>query len=159
MVEAGSPNIIAIEYLTVIIGDKWMSTDKEFQGAGWKFPAKPDDVLGKIVSSSGEENIRESMWIILSTARGERMMRPEFGCGIHDLVFATINVGTIRLIEANVQEALTFFEPRIDVINVNVSDKEATQGKLLINIDYKIRITNNEFNLVFPFYLTEGSEQ
>jgi phage baseplate assembly protein W len=135
-----------------------MAADKQFQGTGWKFPVRTD-VLGHSVFSSGEENIRESMWLILSTARGERMMRPEFGCGIHDLVFAPINAGTLGLIEANVQEALTFFEPRIDVINVNVSDKEAAQGKLLISIDYRIRITNNEFNLVFPFYLKEGSEQ
>ena len=135
-----------------------MSADKQFQGTGWKFPIQTD-VLGNIVLTSGEEIIRESMWLILSTARGERMMRPEFGCGIHDLVFAPINVGTMRSIEANVQEALTFFEPRIDVINVSVSDKEANQGKLLISIDYRIRITNNEFNLVFPFYLKEGSEQ
>jgi phage baseplate assembly protein W len=138
--------------------DKAVNADKQFQGTGWKFPIRTD-VLGKLVFSSGEDSIRESIWLILSTARGERMMRPEFGCGIHDLVFASINVGTMGLIKANVQESLTFFEPRIDVINVDVSDKEATQGKLLIIIDYQIRITNNEFNLVFPFYLKEGSEQ
>lgn len=135
-----------------------MSEDKQFQGTGWKFPIQTD-ALGNIVFSSGEENIRESMWIILSTARSERMMRPELGCGIHELVFEPINIGTMRSIEANVQETLTFFEPRIDVINVNVSDKEANQGKLLVSIDYRIRITNNEFNLVFPFYLKEGSDQ
>jgi phage baseplate assembly protein W len=135
-----------------------MNGDKQFQGTGWKFPVRTD-VTGNIVLSSGDESIRESMWIILSTARGERMMRLEFGCGIHDLVFAPTDVGTLRSIEANVQEALTQFEPRIDVINVNVSDKDASTGKLLISIDYRIRMTNNEFNLVFPFYLKEGSEQ
>ena len=136
-----------------------MSADKFFQGTGWKFPVQRD-VLGNIISSSGEDSIRESIWIILSTARGERMMRPEFGCGIHDLVFASINDGTLRSIEANVQESLTLFEPRIDVINVKVTDdKDTSVGKLLISIDYRIRITNNEFNLVFPFYLKEGSEQ
>lgn len=135
-----------------------MNGDKQFQGTGWKFPIRTD-AAGNIVLSSGDESIRESMWIILSTARGERMMRLEFGCGIHDLVFAPTDVGTLRSIEAHVQEALTQFEPRIDVINVNVSDKEASTGKLLISIDYRIRMTNNEFNLVFPFYLKEGSEQ
>ncbi len=134
-----------------------MNADKQFQGAGWKFPVQTD-VLGNIVVSRGEEDIRESIWIILSTARGERMMRPEFGCGIHDLVFASINTGTLGLVEANVQEALTLFEPRIDVLKVEASGKEAEQGRLLVNIDYRIRITNNEFNLVFPFYLKEGRE-
>ena len=135
-----------------------MNVDKQFQGTGWKFSVQTD-VLGNIVTSTGEEGIRESIWIIISTARGERMMCPEFGCGIHDLVFATINAGTLGLIEANVQEALTLFEPRIDVLKVEASDKEAKQGRLLVNIDYRIRITNNEFNLVFPYYLKEGSEQ
>lgn len=134
-----------------------MNADKQFQGTGWKFPVQTD-VLGNIVVSRGEDDIRESIWIIISTARGERMMRPEFGCGIHDLVFASINIGTLGLVEANVQEALTLFEPRIDVLKVEVSDKEAEQGRLLVNIDYRIRITNNEFNLVFPFYLKEGRE-
>ena len=134
-----------------------MNADRQFQGTGWKFPVQTD-VLGNIVVSRGEEDIRESLWIIISTARGERMMRPEFGCGIHDLVFASINTGTLGLVEANVQEALTLFEPRIDVLKVEASDKEAEQGRLLVSIDYRVRVTNNEFNLVFPFYLKEGRE-
>lgn len=85
------------------------------------------------------------------------MMRPDFGCGIHDLVFDPINAGTVALVDNSVREALLFFEPRIDVLNIDVSDKEAGQGKLLISIDYLVRATNSEFNLVFPFYLTEGS--
>lgn len=134
-----------------------MKADYHFQGTGWHFPVLTD-ALGNIMVSRGEEDIRESIWIIISTARGERMMRPEFGCGIHDLVFASINSGLLGLVEANVQEALTLFEPRIDVLKVEASDKESDLGRLLVNIDYRIRITNNEFNLVFPFYLKEGRE-
>jgi Bacteriophage baseplate protein W len=134
-----------------------VNADKRIQGAGWSFPVRTD-VLGNIKVSRGEEDIRESIWIILSTARGERMMRPDFGCGIHELVFSSINVGTLGLIEANVLEALTLFEPRIDVVKVTASGKEAEQGRVLVIIDYRIRITNNEFNLVFPFYLKEGRE-
>lgn len=129
----------------------------QFQGTGWKFPVRVDP-LGNIAFSEGENDIKEAIWIILSTARGERAMRPDFGCGIHDLVFAPINPGTLAVVEANVREALTIYEPRIDLINVTVSDEESEQGRLLISIDYRIRETNNEFNLVFPFYLTEGSE-
>ena len=83
-------------------------------------------------------------------------MRQDFGCGIYDFVFAPINTATIGMIEASVREALTLWEPRIEVINVNVSADKAEEGKLLISIDYRVRNTNNEFNLVYPFYLKEG---
>ncbi len=127
----------------------------EFQGRGWKFPVH-NDPLGNIAFSEGKEDIEEAIWIILSTARGERMMRPDFGCGIHDLVFYPINQGTLEVVEANVREALTVYEPRIDLIKVEASGDQADQGRLMISIDYRIRETNNEFNLVFPFYLKEG---
>jgi phage baseplate assembly protein W len=130
---------------------------KEFLGTGWKFPLRVDS-SGKIVFSRHEEDIREAIWIILSTARGERVMRPDFGCGIHDMVFAPINVGTLNQIETTVREALTNFEPRIELVDVSVSDSEADTGKLLISINYRVRSTNHEFNLVFPFYLKEGTE-
>lgn len=106
--------------------------------------------------SDFEQDVREAIWIILSTAKGERVMRPEFGCGIHDLVFASINTATLAQVENNVREAMARFEARIDVLNVNVSTEEADNGKLLISMDYRVRQTNNEFNLVYPFYLTEG---
>ncbi len=85
-------------------------------------------------------------------------MRPDFGCGIHELIFEPINVATTGLIESSVQEALTRYESRIDLIDVNVLDDEANFGKLKISIDYRVRATNNEFNLVYPFYLKEGIE-
>ena len=84
-------------------------------------------------------------------------MRPDFGCGIHDLVFAPINTSTIGMVESTVQEALTRYEPRIDLVNVEVSDDEAAAGKLKVSIDYRVRATNNEFNLVYPFYIQEGA--
>jgi phage baseplate assembly protein W len=124
-------------------------------GAGWKFPVK-NDLQGNLVLSRGEEDIKEAIWIILSTSRGERMMRPEFGCGIHDLVFSPINAGTLRVVEATIRETLTEFEPRIEVLTVEASDKEADQGRLLVSINYRVIDTNNETNLVFPFYLKEG---
>jgi len=103
-----------------------------------------------------EEDIKEAIWIILSTSKGERVMRQDFGCGIYEFVFATINTATMGLIEASVREALTLWEPRIELVNVNVSVGKADEGKLLISIDYRVRSTNNEFNLVFPFYLKES---
>jgi phage baseplate assembly protein W len=128
---------------------------KEFLGRGWEFPVNVSPT-GQIEMSEHEADIKEAIWVILSTSKGERVMRPDFGCGIYEFVFATINTATLGLIEANVREALTFWEPRIELVNVNVSADKAEEGKLLICIDYRVRMTNNEFNLVYPFYLKEG---
>jgi len=129
---------------------------KEFLGRGWRFPVNGTPA-GKIMMSEHEADIKEAIWLILSTSKGERVMRPDFGCGIYEFVFATINTTTIGLIEASVREALTLWEPRIELINVNVATDKAEEGMLLISIDYRVRTTNNEFNLVYPFYLKEGT--
>jgi len=128
---------------------------KDFLGKGWKYPVKIDNNR-KIEMSEYEQDIKEAILIILGTAKGERVMRPDFGCGIHDLVFAPINVTTISMVENSVSEGLTLWEPRIELIKVEVSDKESSMGKLLVSIDYRVRITNNRFNLVYPFYIKEG---
>ncbi|HEX3034038.1 MAG TPA: GPW/gp25 family protein [Thermodesulfobacteriota bacterium] len=129
---------------------------KEFLGRGWKFPVMVDTATGRIAMSEYEQDIKESIRIILSTSKGERVMRPDFGCGIHELVFAPINPTTVNLVQNTVQEALTLWEPRIELINVDVSTENADGGQLLVSIDYRVRATNNRFNLVYPFYLKEG---
>jgi hypothetical protein len=129
---------------------------REFLGKGWKFPVGVDS-KGEIEMSEHEQDIKEAIWIILSTAKGERVMRPDFGCGIHDFVFAAINTANIGLIESSVREALTTWEPRIELKDVSVSTEKVDEGQLLISVDYEVRATNNEFNLVYPFYLTEGT--
>ena len=128
---------------------------KEFQGIGWTYPVGTK-MNGDIGMSQFEDDIREAIPIILGTAKGERVMRPDFGCGIHDLVFAPINTATITLVENSVREALTVYEPRIELIKVEALSDRAEEGKLLVNIDYRVRSTNSRFNLVYPFYLKEG---
>ena len=128
---------------------------KEFLGKGWRFPVNVD-ADGQIAMSEHEQDIREAIRIILTTSKGERVMRPDFGCGIHDFVFASINTATLTLIESSVREALTLWEPRIELMNVGASTERIGEGVLLISIDYKVRTTNNQFNLVYPFYLREG---
>jgi hypothetical protein len=128
---------------------------KDFLGRGWKFPVGVDG-RGSISLSEYEQDIKESIWIILSTAKGERVMRPDFGCGIHDLLFASLSLSTLGLVESSVREALARFEPRIDLLGVKASPEEAEAGKLLVHIRYRVRTTNNQFNLVYPFYLQEG---
>jgi uncharacterized protein len=122
-----------------------------FLGVGWKFPVALDQ--GRIALAADEESIRESIWIILATARGERKMRPDFGCGIHDLVFATASGETEGRVASEVREALILWEPRIDVIDVSARNDEAEPTRLLIQVEYRVRATNNRFNLVYPFYL------
>ena len=133
-----------------------MSTSKDFLGVGWNYPVGVDP-SGTIAMSKYEEDIKQAIIIILSTAKGERVMHPDFGCGIHDMVFQTINMSTLSLIEMTVREALTKYEPRITLVNVNISTDQAQNGILLISIDYTVRSTNNQFNIVYPFYLNEGA--
>lgn len=127
-------------------------TGQDFLGRGWAFPVKliPDQ-LGSFLG--GDEKIRQSIWIILSTAAGERQMRPEFGCGIHDLVFAPNTAALRGLVQAKVRDALTRWEPRIDLLDVSAGTDEAEPTRLLIQIEYQVRATNNRFNLVYPFYV------
>lgn len=130
----------------------------DFLGTGWRFPVKVDGLSGKIAMSSHEQDIEESIRIILFTVKGERVMQPDFGCGIHDFVFASLNTATIGLMESSVKEALIRWEPRIQVIGVTVSQEPALLdlGQLIIDIQFMVRSTNQSYNLVFPFYLKEG---
>lgn len=128
---------------------------KDFLGIGWKYPVRADPDR-KIAMSRYEEDIKEAILIILGTAKGERVMRPDFGCGIHELVFAPINTTIMSLVENNVREALILWEPRIELIKVEVSGEQSADGKMLVSIDYRVRVTNNRFNMVYPFYLKEG---
>ena len=130
---------------------------QEFLGKGLKFPIEVDS-NGALATSEGEDKIRGSVLSILSTALGERVMRPDFGSEIHNQVFATINTATISSLSYSVQEALIKWEPRIRVENIQVSDEKAQDGILLLSIDYRVRSTNTQFNLVYPFYIRGFSD-
>jgi hypothetical protein len=126
-------------------------------GSGWKFPIRING-RGGFSLSREEQDVAEAIWIVLATARGERMMRPEFGCGIHDYVFAPNNASTRGAIAYQVQQALIRWEPRIDVIDVRADDDPGQSNLLLILVDYRIRANNAFHNLVYPFFLLEGQE-
>jgi phage baseplate assembly protein W len=131
---------------------------KSFLGRGWKFPVQIDPTTGRVAMSELEQDIKESIYIILATAPGERLMRPEFGCGIHDLVFSPMSSVTLGLFESRVREALTRWEARVEILKLEMSIKDSARGKLEIDLSCLVRDTNTEFNLVFPFYLTEGAQ-
>lgn len=128
----------------------------DFLGIGWKFPV---DVTaeGQIDRVYYEHSIRDAIWMILGTARGERVMRPDFGCGIHELVFAVSSAGTAGRVGSEVRQALLQWEPRIDVLDVQVAPKPGEPNTLLIRIEYRVRATNNVFNVVYPFYLERSA--
>jgi hypothetical protein len=128
-----------------------------FLGRGWKFPVQIDPATGRVAMSDLEQDIKESIYILLATAPGERLMRPEFGCGIHDLVFSSMSTVTMGLFESRVREAINRWEARVDILKLEVFSKNPARGILEINLHCQIRNTNTEFNLVFPFYLTEGA--
>ena len=121
-------------------------------------PVELDPRTGLVASVAYEEDIRQSMRIILETAPGERVMRPNFGCGIHELVFSVVDSTAIQQIRSTVQEALRRCEARIDVLDVTVEGAATREGKLLVQIEYRVRRTNQTGNLVFPFYFREGGQ-
>ncbi|MBV9301600.1 MAG: GPW/gp25 family protein [Acidobacteriaceae bacterium] len=123
----------------------------DFLGRGWNFPVSLKPGEG-ICMSADDQSVEQAIWIILATAPGERMLRPDFGCGIHDLVFSVNDARTREQVTQRVERALILWEPRIDVLSVNTETKGRGEV-LLINIQYRVRTTNNVFNMVFPFYL------
>lgn len=130
--------------------------DTDIIGRGWAFPVWRG-TSSSLAFLGGEEKIRQSIQLILSTAPGERQMRPDFGCGIHDLVFAPNTVAVRGLVQQKVREALVRWEPRIDVLDVRVDSPPGRRNYLEIRVDYRIRATNASSNLVYQFAFL-GSE-
>jgi uncharacterized protein len=128
---------------------------QEALGSGLRFPIQPNH-RGGLAVARWEEKVRESIVMILSTAKGERVMRPDFGCDIHAFVFMTVDKTNLTLVKSAVEEALVRWEPRIEVKAVDVMTDPIREGCLLINVTYRIRVTNSEANLVYPFYLQTG---
>ncbi|WP_105967615.1 GPW/gp25 family protein [Streptomyces geranii] len=127
-------------------------TDSGFLGTGWAFPVAHDPEQGIRLTGSGAEAIRQSIWLILGTAPGERVMRPDFGCSIHDAVFDVNDASTAGRVSRSVREALTRWEPRIDVLDVYAAPDPEDRHRLLIEVNYRMRSNNSRFNLVYPFY-------
>jgi len=130
---------------------------EDFVGSGWAFPLRTDKT-GSIALVARERELEESIRLILGTAPGERPMRPEFGCRIHEYVFASADSATAAALTADVREALSTWEPRIDVNDVEVTFDEKDQTVMYIDIRYSIRRTNDRRNLVFPFYVIPGGD-
>jgi uncharacterized protein len=132
------------------------SLDKAFLGRGWAFPVHsvPD---GEVAEAEYDEDVHQAVRLILGTDPGERVMRPDFGAGLRGLVFEPLTATTQALVRHRVEDALVRWEPRINVLDVRVRLRPGADSAVLVEVDYRVRATNTFYNLVYPFYLLEGS--
>ena len=133
-----------------------MADNKSFMGRGFKFPFSVDPSTNRIAMSSAEEDIKEAIRIILRTNVGERVMLPEFGTAAGDFIFSDNRAERIAALESSVREALERWEPRITDIDAQADTAAGSKNVVEINIRYTVRMTNNQFNMVYPFYMMEG---
>lgn len=135
-----------------------MSNDKSFLGIGWEFPPEFNKEIKDIIMIGGEDDVKSSLEILLSTRLGERVMVPTYGCNLDELLFKPLNLTLKTYVVDLIKTAILYHEPRIDVNKIEIDPTQELDGVLLINIDYTIRSTNSRRNMVFPFYKGEGSE-
>lgn len=131
--------------------------DSAFLGKGWSFPPQFDNASAGVKMVAEEEDIRESLEILLFTAPGERLMVPLFGCGIRGLLFDGIDTSTATFMKDRISKAILHYEARIEVNNIEVDTSDSVDGLINVIIDYTIKSTNSRHNMVYPFYLKEGT--
>lgn len=131
--------------------------ENEFLGSGWAFPPRFQQGGAEVKMVSGEEDIEQSLKILLSTSLRERIMHPGFGCDLNRFLFEEADQGLASSLGNMVSRALLMHEPRIKVNEVSIEDSEAERGLIHISVDYTVRTTNNRFNLVYPFYINEAT--
>lgn len=129
-----------------------------FLGQGWAFPPGFSSEDKTVLLVEKEEDIRQSLMILLSTQLGERVMQPNFGCNLQSVVFEKADKPTRTLIRDTVETAIIYHEPRIKLLSVNVENDNDTEGKIILEIIYLIKATNTRSNLVYPFYLNEATD-
>jgi len=134
-----------------------MSIDTKFLGTGWAFPPAFDPRTREAVMVTQQQDVEESLRILLSTSPGERVMHPTYGCGLQRMVFENIDESRLTEIKSLVDRAVLFFEPRVILHDVRINTDELFDGVLRLRLDYSIRNTNTRHNLVYPLYLEEGS--
>ena len=132
--------------------------NQHFLGKGWQFPPSFNSSDGSVEIACFEDDIRQSLRILLSTRPGERVMHPTFGCGLHSLIFELISETSVTEITDLIRRAVLFFEPRITLDLVSVNADNYYQGRIDIILDYTIRSTNTRSNMVYPFYFSEGTD-
>jgi phage baseplate assembly protein W len=135
-----------------------MDATDSFLGRGWGFPPEFSKTTASVLLTEGEADIEKSLEILLSTRLGERIMVPGYGCNLEELLFKPLNLTLKTYITDLIKTAILYHEPRIDVDKIRIEPSDDNDGLLLINIDYRVRVTNSRKNMVFPFYQSEGTE-
>ena len=130
--------------------------EQSYYGKGWQFPPVFNKLEKGVVMVSDEEDIKQSLEILLSTKPGERVMQPNFGCNLELMLFEPITASLITYMKDLIRKAILFYEARIDVNTIDLNVENIEAGLILIEVDYTIRSTNSRFNFVYPFYLEEG---
>jgi phage baseplate assembly protein W len=128
-------------------------------GVGWSFPPRFTNLKGEVVLSSGIEDIRESLHSLLATIQGERVMEPGYGCNVSELLFEPVSTTTKTYIAGLIKQAVLLYEPRVTLNECNVDTSMQHEGKVEIRLVYTVRTTNSRFNMVYPFYINEKTEQ
>ena len=136
-----------------------MTTDNKFTGSGWQFPPEfsKGESSAMTVMASGPANIAQSLKVLLTTDPGERLMLPEYGCGTARLLFEPVDQRTITKLQNSIADAILLYEPRVNLVNVNIFQDRNNTGLLKVSIEYAIKATNSRFNLVYPFYINEAT--
>lgn len=134
-----------------------MEYKEAFLGTGWSFPPEFNNMTEMVVMKSDDEDIRESLAVILSTSIGERIMEPKFGCNLEEVLFKPLDLTLKTYASGLINSAILYFEPRIDLHSVNVSKGDDLNGVLLIELSYTVRSTNARTNMVYPYYKAEGT--
>lgn len=129
-----------------------------FLGTGWSFPPSFDKATGTLLLTSDEEDIHRSLQILLSTRKGERVMVPDYGCNLDEMIFEPMTTTFKTYIRDMVRTAILFFEARIELNAVKIDDSRELEGVILVIVDYTVRTTNSRFNFVYPYYKQEGTE-
>ncbi len=135
-----------------------MENKKSFLGVGWSFPPEFNKEAAAVKMISDEEDIKSSLEILLSTRLGERIMVPQYGCNLDELLFENLNRTLVTYVIELIKTAILYHEPRIDVDRIDISESDVLQGELFIKVEYTVRATNSRNNVVFPFYLEEGTD-
>lgn len=131
---------------------------QSFLGSGWSFPPQFERSNSKTKMLKDEEDIQSSLEILLSTKQGERVMLPDYGCDLHELIFEPLTTTFKTYIKDLIRTAILYYEPRIEVEKIELNDTGELEGRILITISYKVRATNSRFNFVYPFYKNEGTD-
>lgn len=129
-----------------------------FLGRGWSFPPVFDSAVGGVLMLDDEADIKSSLEILLSTARGERIMLPQYGCNMQELLFESLDTRMKTLMADKIESAILYHEPRIELERVNLDDSRELEGVVLIEVVYRVKSTNSRFNFVYPYYREEGSD-